>query len=102
MELHLILAAVIIAALWNRRAIKQSQKETIMALTAAEQKIIDQFNEATTKVSDRLDQLIANPPDTTAEFIAALQPIADHLDVMGTNPANPTPALPPAATPPTA
>jgi len=64
----------------------------LMALSAESQALLAKMDAATTKVSDKIDALLANPNTTEAEFRAALQPIADHLDALGSDPANPVPA----------
>lgn len=58
--------------------------------------IITKFNVETTAISERLDRLIAASSTLTADEKAAFQAISDHLDVMGTDPTNPVPPLPPA------
>jgi hypothetical protein len=59
--------------------------------------LIQKFDTATTAVSDRIDRLIAEIQAGTltdqAEIVARLQPIADHLDALGKDPAKPFPAL---------
>lgn len=64
-----------------------------MALSTESKALLEKLNVATTKVSDRIDALLSNPNTTEAEFRAALQPIADHLDAMGQDPANPVPPI---------
>ncbi len=55
-----------------------------MALSVAEQAIVDRFNAATTKISDKIDALIANSANLDdAEFNKQLQAIADGLDALG-------------------
>lgn len=68
-----------------------------MALSAAEQAIVDRFNTATTKVSDRIDKLIADSATMDdAAFNAELQKIADGLDKLG-QPSEPLPGPGPQA-----
>lgn len=62
-----------------------------MALSAAETAIVARFNTATSKVADRIRDLIANPPADDADFNAALGALADGLDALGA----PTEPLPP-------
>ena len=60
-----------------------------MALNAAEQAIVDRFNNATTAIANEIKALIANGTDNP-DFITALTGIADKLDAMG-QPAVPVP-----------
>lgn len=60
----------------------------------------DQFRDNTNLVAERIDRLIAQiqtSADNTAspETLADLQAIGDHLRALGTDPANPVPALAP-------
>ncbi len=57
--------------------------------------VIAKFDAETTKISDRLDKLIQQSTGLTADEKAAFQAVADHLDVLGTDPVNPVPPLPP-------
>jgi hypothetical protein len=66
----------------------------LMALSQESKDLLAKIDKATTSVSDRIDALLANPNTTEAEFRAALQPIADHLDSLG-KVADPFPVLPP-------
>lgn len=74
----------------------QIQGEQIkMAMTAAEQNILDQFQSGMTAIGNRLSDLAANAPTDNPEFLAALQADADLLKAMGTPVvANPTPEAP--------
>ncbi len=54
-----------------------------MALSAAEQAIIDRFNTATSAVAARIQALIDAGTVDNPDFIASLQGIADGLDAMG-------------------
>lgn len=56
--------------------------------------IIDKFNVETTKISDKLDKLIANAAGLTADEKAAFQVVADRLDAIGADPVNPIPPTP--------
>jgi len=64
-----------------------------MAISPEVQSLISKFDSATTAVSDRIDRLIAEIQNGSvtdqAEIVARLQPIADHLDQLGKDPANP-------------
>jgi hypothetical protein len=68
-----------------------------MAISPEIQTLISKFDSATTAVSDRIDRLIAEINNGTltdqAEIAARLQPIADHLDLLGKDPASPFPAM---------
>jgi hypothetical protein len=68
-----------------------------MSVTPEVDALILKFDSATTAVSDRIDRLIAEIQGGTltdqAEIARRLQPIADHLDALGKDPANPFPAL---------
>lgn len=70
-------------------AIKQQGDRIIMALTKAEQDIIDRFNAATTVLADEINKLIAGGTDNP-DFLTALGGIAGKLETMGT-PAQPVP-----------
>ncbi len=61
-----------------------------MALSAAEQAIIDRFNAATSALAAKIQALIDNPPDD-AELNAQLGSIAAGLEAMGQNGTVPTP-----------
>lgn len=77
----------------------QSNKEKKrMALSTAEQAIVDRFNTATTAIANRIRDLIANPPADDAEFNSVLSGIADGLDALGA-PATPVPGPGPQPTP---
>ena len=68
-----------------------------MALDAATQALIDRLNVATSKIAARIQAFIDNATKvgsaTAAEIDAALSPIADQLDTMGTDPTNPVPPV---------
>lgn len=68
-----------------------------MAISPEITSLIAKFDSATTAVSDRIDRLIAEIQNGTltdqAEIVARLQPIADHLDALGHDPASPFPTL---------
>lgn len=70
--------------------INQTGERIIMALSAAEQTIVDRFNTATSAVAAKIQQLIDNPPADDAEFNARLQELADGLDKLG-QPGQPLP-----------
>ena len=54
-----------------------------MALSTAEQAIVERFNAATTAIANRIRDLVNNPPADDAEFNTALLGIADGLDALG-------------------
>jgi len=54
-----------------------------MALSVAEQAIIDRFNTATSAIAAKIQALIDAGTVDNPEFIASLQTIADGLDAMG-------------------
>lgn len=63
-----------------------------MALTSAEQQVVDRFNAATSAIAAKIKDLIANPP-SEAEFTKQLTAIADGLDALGA-PGTPLPPTP--------
>lgn len=73
----------------------QKQGELKMALSAAEQALIERFNVATNAIAAKIQQLIDNPPADDAEFNSVLQGIATGLEALGA-PGSP---LPPPPTP---
>jgi hypothetical protein len=65
-----------------QRLFKQGE-EIKMAISVAEQTIIDRFNAATSAIAAKIQVLIDNPPADDSEFNAQLKTIADGLDALG-------------------
>ncbi len=78
--------------------------EALMALVDDLKTALQKVADATTKVSNRMDELIAQlqnnalTAEQKTEILGDLQELADHLDAMGTNPTNPVPPEPAALT----
>lgn len=71
--------------------IQEQGDRIIMALSVAEQAIVDRFNAATNKLAEQIQALIAGGTDNPA-FLTSLGDIATKLEVMG----SPSQPLPPA------
>lgn len=54
-----------------------------MAISVAEQAIVDRFNAATSAIAAKIQGLIDNPPADDAEFNSQLQTIATGLEALG-------------------
>jgi len=61
-------------------------KEREMPIDTTVQNVINALDTATTNVATRIQALIDNPPNSTAELVAALQPEVDKLSALGTQP----------------
>lgn len=72
----------------------QTEEKKEMALQKESLDLLKRIDDGTTKVSDRIKQLLDNPSTSEADFRAALRPIADHLDEIGKDPNAPVPDLP--------
>ena len=71
--------------------VKQQGDRIIMALSTAEQAIVDRFNTATSAIAAKIQALIDNPPDD-AELNTKLQEIASGLEALGA-PGTPLPPV---------
>ena len=67
---------------------------TLMGLSQDSKDLLSKIDKSTTAIGDRIQRLLDNPNTTEAEFRAALGPIAEHLDALGKDQANPFPTLP--------
>lgn len=76
-----------------KKLILETKEEIIMAITVAEQALIDRFNAATNLIAQELTDLKNNPPAEPADFEAALQPIIEKLEGLGA-PGTPVPPAP--------
>ncbi len=86
-------AAEILAKLADLRAEIQKQgMEIKMAISVAEQALLDRFDAATSAIAAEIQGLINNPPADNLEFNSRLQTIADGLEQLGKTvpPAPPT------------
>ncbi len=82
----------------------EEKVEVLMALVDDLKTALQKVADATTKVSNRMDDLIAQLQNNSltaeqkTEILGDLQELADHLDAMGTNPTDPVPPEPAALT----
>jgi hypothetical protein len=64
--------------------------------------LVSEFNDATNAVAARIDRIIAAAQAadglTAAELETAFRPVVTGLQALGSDPANPIPALPPEVT----
>ncbi len=74
--------------------ITNAKEEILMALSTAEQNLIDQFNTATNAIAAKIQSLIDNPPTDDTEFNTQLQAIADGLTALGAGGQPPPPPGP--------
>ena len=65
----------------------QTKDTIIMAISAAEQRIVDRFNAETTRIANLIRDLLANPPADDTEFNTVLEGIAAQLEAVGAPPA---------------
>lgn len=63
-----------------------------MALTAAEQAMVDRFNAATSAIAQKIKDLVAGGVSDNPDFVNELTKIADGLDALG-QPGTPLPPV---------
>lgn len=73
--------------------VNKRTQEIMMAISQTEANLIAAFDAETTRIADKIQQLMNNPPADDAEFNAALQAQIDRLKGVGANgqPPNPNP-----------
>ena len=84
----------------GRRLIATAITEGFKLMADTINDLITSLNDNTNLVAARIDRLIAALPVgtvVTADQVAQLQAVSDHLKALGSDPANPVPDAPPTA-----